>query len=341
VNKVHNKWLSVIVLTAACASGGASAQWLAATDKGPKIGQHEIDVALGMLPDAEKKDYLSSAGRISLLLERIALAKEKAATERGLTKSELEAVALERELAGFTLAKRLQIEKLDKAEADPKIMQARAKELYLIGHEVCTKPAMFASAHILVRTDTRSITKAVEKIVAAEAKLKAGASFAEVAATESEDTESAKNGGVLPEFSRADLDVVFAKEYFSDLKTGRISEPFQTRYGLHILRVDGLKSAESKVEHSKCEQALLKVVSIETRDVLNKRVDESLAKRSGLKLNDAEIAKLAAANAGPPKGSEAARIKEALKAFEQQRGQIANPAAAPAANATPEQAKRP
>ena len=65
--------------------------------------------------------------------------------------------------------------------------------------------------------------------------LKGGADFAQVAAAESEDPGSAKNGGRLRWFGTGQMVPEFEKVSFS-LADGELSEPFATSYGYHIVK---------------------------------------------------------------------------------------------------------
>ena len=63
-----------------------------------------------------------------------------------------------------------------------------------------------------------------------------GANFEEVARTSSIDTATAPTGGKLGWFTREQMDEAFADVAFS-LEPGQISEPVQTPYGWHIIKV--------------------------------------------------------------------------------------------------------
>lgn len=75
--------------------------------------------------------------------------------------------------------------------------------------------------------------------------LKAGADFSELAKVESEDG-SARSGGMLPWFGAGQMVKEFEDVAFS-LENGAISEPFKTRFGIHIIhKIDsrGVKPLE-------------------------------------------------------------------------------------------------
>jgi len=63
-----------------------------------------------------------------------------------------------------------------------------------------------------------------------------GADFSNVAKLVSDDKLTYLNGGELPEFGTGKYDNVFESEAIRLLKDGAISEPFQTSFGIHILK---------------------------------------------------------------------------------------------------------
>lgn len=65
--------------------------------------------------------------------------------------------------------------------------------------------------------------------------VKGGADFEDVARRESEDPGSARQGGKLPYFGKGRMVPEFEKVSY-ELGKGEISSPFETRYGVHIVK---------------------------------------------------------------------------------------------------------
>lgn len=63
-----------------------------------------------------------------------------------------------------------------------------------------------------------------------------GANFADVAQTFSNDKLTYMNGGELPEFGSGKFDQSFEKEVFSLQKDGDFTKPFNTSFGIHIVK---------------------------------------------------------------------------------------------------------
>lgn len=112
--------------------------------------------------------------------------------------------------------------------------------------EILVRPAYIDASHILVETEGEA-----EEVIE---RLRAGDDFAELAGQVSID-ENAEHGGVLgrifegdPTFDSQFIDAAFA------LEEGEISDPVETAYGYHIIKVTGKEEArEQTFEEAKEE----------------------------------------------------------------------------------------
>ncbi|MDQ6663770.1 MAG: peptidylprolyl isomerase [Acidobacteriota bacterium] len=86
-------------------------------------------------------------------------------------------------------------------------------------------------------TDEEALAKAQDL----RKKLVAGADFAELAKTQSDDTGSGANGGDLGLFKHGQMVPPFEQAAFS-LPIGQISEPVKTPFGYHIIKVEQKES---------------------------------------------------------------------------------------------------
>lgn len=85
---------------------------------------------------------------------------------------------------------------------------------------------------------TRSLEQAMQKASAIASRLRGGgADFATLARAESDDQQSAVNGGSLGTTRREMLPPEIAST-IANMKAGQISDPVRTAYGVHIFRVD-------------------------------------------------------------------------------------------------------
>jgi peptidyl-prolyl cis-trans isomerase D len=91
--------------------------------------------------------------------------------------------------------------------------------------------------HILVKTE-----KLAKTIIA---QLKAGESFAELAAKHSQDTGSKDKGGDLGFFAMGVMVPEFEAKVFA-MKEGEISSPVKTNFGYHVIKLNKIKAKEVK-----------------------------------------------------------------------------------------------
>ncbi|HED40312.1 MAG TPA: peptidylprolyl isomerase [Chromatiales bacterium] len=111
---------------------------------------------------------------------------------------------------------------------------------YYATHEDQYSDTKVHVAHILIRLKKNlSETERKAKLtIATEAwsKLKANGDMKKIADNYSEDRISAKKGGDLGWLRKGSIDPKFSKKIF-EMKKGEISEPFETSFGYHIVKV--------------------------------------------------------------------------------------------------------
>ncbi|HEX7050931.1 MAG TPA: peptidylprolyl isomerase [Longimicrobiales bacterium] len=99
------------------------------------------------------------------------------------------------------------------------------------------------------KTPTAADTAAARsRALELRAEILRGADFAEVARRESADSVSAANGGDLGTFSRGQMVAAFDDAVWS-LPIGRVSEPVQTSFGFHLIRVQSRKGDQASARH--------------------------------------------------------------------------------------------
>ena len=89
-------------------------------------------------------------------------------------------------------------------------------------------PSAVAS-HILVKTESEAADL--------KTKLEAGGDFGELAKEHSQ-CPSGKQGGSLGQFGQGQMVPEFDAVIFGDLPVGDISEPVQTQFGYHLIKVE-------------------------------------------------------------------------------------------------------
>jgi foldase protein PrsA len=119
-----------------------------------------------------------------------------------------------------------------------KMLQQDLPELRVNESEIEYYLEQVNASHILVGS--------LETAEEVEAKLESGADFAELAKNYSLDTASAVNGGELGYFRRGVMITEFESAAFN-LRVGEISSPVKSKYGYHIIKVTGRKSAKEEM----------------------------------------------------------------------------------------------
>lgn len=129
-------------------------------------------------------------------------------------------------------------------EAGVTIDEARLRAHYEANAARYTEPERRRAAHILIKVEagadakTRQAARTKAELLRAELRDQPG-KFAELARTHSQDPGSAAKGGDLGTFSREMMVKPFADAVWS-MQPGQISDPVETQFGYHIIRLDGV-----------------------------------------------------------------------------------------------------
>lgn len=108
----------------------------------------------------------------------------------------------------------------------------------------------------------RQVPQALEKAHAIAARLRRGANFAELARTESDDPNSAPNGGSLGAARREMLPPEIAA-VLAKLQPGQISDPVRTPLGVHVFRYDriSIDTLRPQLQQRARQQAMQEAVT--------------------------------------------------------------------------------
>jgi peptidyl-prolyl cis-trans isomerase D len=139
---------------------------------------------------------------------------------------------------------KLQYVVLDRSTLEPgsdpeqDVLQA----LYDVEKARFSSPGERKARHILIAMDGDP-EAAKAKAESLRAELSAGADFEALAAEHSADTGSREQGGDLGWIQRGQMVEAFEKALFA-LDAGTVSEPVETEFGYHLIRVDEIKGEE-------------------------------------------------------------------------------------------------
>jgi len=149
------------------------------------------------------------------------------------------------------------------ADDQPEPGEAVLKRLYESESKVrFSSPERRQVRHILAEGEN-----ARDRIEEAAQRIEEGASFAEVAETVSDDSGSAEDGGSLGWIERGDMVPAFEEVAFS-LPPDSLSEPVESEFGWHLIRVDAVEEASTKAfDTPEVQQQLLRMYREREADV--------------------------------------------------------------------------
>jgi len=216
-----------------------------------KVTRAEYDAELLKLPGDLREGFANNPRRVYELLQRMLVQKSLAAQARnaGLDKRPDVKARLDLEVEKFLSA--VEIEAVDAAavaefNANIARYEARARELYLVDKSAFTTPAQVSATHILFDPRKRGAEAARTLAIETRAKIAAGADMGKLAREISDDPSSSQNAGTLGWFSQKDMDPSFAAAAFALANVGDVSEPVQSQFGWHVIRLDGKRAGAVK-----------------------------------------------------------------------------------------------
>lgn len=222
--------------TSAQPSAGSGAAVLAREPGGSAISVADVLADLRRAQPEDRQGFLSKPDMLqriaSNLLVRRVLAVEGArdGLDSDPVVAAMLAIARDRILSDVRLA-RFDAQNTPGESA----LDAYAHNLYQVNQARFEKPAQTRARHILLgNKNPESLQKAKELL----AQLRAGASFEELAKINSSDPGSAARGGDLGFFESGKMVPAFEEALNKLSKPGDLSEPVESQFGYHIIRLE-------------------------------------------------------------------------------------------------------
>jgi len=151
------------------------------------------------------------------------------------------------------------------------------------------------ASHILIKLPPNAgeevKKKAREKMQKIKQMLKQGANFAELARKYSEDKVSAEKGGDLGFFTYDAMTPEFSKAVFSMKKIGEISDIVETPYGLHLIKLTGIKPGYKKSFKEVREEIKKTLLEEKAENIARNKVEQIREKIKKGKISFEEYAK--------------------------------------------------
>jgi peptidyl-prolyl cis-trans isomerase C len=216
-----------------------------------RITRADYDAELSKLKPEMRGAFAVDPRRVGALVDNLLVMKTLAAQARAAGVERRVDVEQRLALENARLLATVEVEEIEKRaraafDAKRTEFEARAREIYRVEGAKYDAPETVKVSHILLRVDRRGRDAAEAAARAALAKIRAGADFAAVAKETSDDPAAKTNGGELGWVAAQALDPEFAKAAFDLKKDGEVSEPVLSRYGYHLIRLEGRRPAGRK-----------------------------------------------------------------------------------------------
>jgi peptidyl-prolyl cis-trans isomerase C len=212
------------------------------------ITRNEFQGEILRIPAEMRGEFVASPKRVGDLLLQMLLRKtlaSQARTEK-LDQPPINAARIanevDRVLAQIRIAA-LEDAASDAFEAKRASYVARAREIYATDQNRYRAPEEISASHILFDLKKHSADDAQRLAQEARAKIASGADFSTLAKQISEDPSAEQNSGRLGWFTRERMDPAFSKAAFALKAVGDVSEPVQSAFGWHIIRLDDRRAA--------------------------------------------------------------------------------------------------
>ena len=192
----------------------------------------EQELARAYAHEHQQRSFAYRRYQAAVLRDEITISDEQIAERYEQRKASLKAPERVR-IAYLELSRDALKQDIDASDEELRALYAEQKDTRF------TVPEERKARHILIRESTPD---AQDKIESLAGELAQGADFAELAKEHSEDPGSKNQGGDLGWVSRGVMVPAFEQALFS-LPEGQVSEPVESSFGWHLIRLDELRPA--------------------------------------------------------------------------------------------------
>ncbi len=273
-----------------------------------KLTRADYETDMLRVPPEMRPEFASSPKRLTQMLNNLLIDKTlaKQARDVGLDRDDEVARRLALEIDRF-LAQAMvgKIERDAAAEFDAKSADflAKAREIYVLNKDKYRTPEQVSASHILVDPAKHGGGDAAVALAKeARAKILAGADFAKLAAEVSDDPNAKTDGGQLGWFGPKKMDPAFSKAAYELKNVGEVSEPVQSSFGWHIIRLDGRRLGREVPFDQASKQIMADLKRRYVSETRNARL-EAINKDPNMKVNQAAIDALVVKLPEPPRMS--------------------------------------
>jgi len=210
------------------------------------IQQPQLGLALTAFMTRAEVELLTRIDRQQRDFSYLTISAQELASDVAISDAELQSFYEEKQ-SDYMTEESLNIEYLELKQADfaanIEIDDSEIEQLYQQEVASLSEQQERRAAHILISTEERSSSEAETLVAELQAKLEAGEDFAALAKTHSDDTGSAEIGGDLGFVEKGAFVASFEKALFA-LNKGEVSDVVETEFGLHLIRLEELRTPE-------------------------------------------------------------------------------------------------
>ena len=235
-------------------SDGNAAITLAQSKSGVIVTSADVLSELQRAPEANRNAALANPETVQQIVNSLLIRRELAHEAMSAKLSEDALVAATLAIARDRVLSDAQLVKIDLQNA-PSVaaLDAYAKAKYAATSEKYDRPAQTHARHILIaNTGPEARVKAQDLL----AQLRSGASFEDLAKTNSSDRSSAERGGDLGYFAAGKMVPPFDEEVAKLTKVGEISDVVESQFGYHIIRLEGRRD-KGRIPYEEVRQKLV------------------------------------------------------------------------------------
>lgn len=223
--------------------------------RGPAvITYRDFKAEMNRIPEKIRQEVADDPQRLSTMLSNLVKERLVADQAREANLDEDPAVQASLKLAEDRVLADAQMDKVVR-EAKGADYEAMAREYYLAHPDEFMLPERIDVSHILIATDDRTDEQAKARAEEVLRKLRSGeASFDELVDQYSDDPSAKDNHGHFKDVHRGKFVKSFEQAAFALNKPGEITGPVKTRFGYHIIRLDGrTPSTEKPFDQAKAD----------------------------------------------------------------------------------------
>jgi len=235
-----------------------------------RVDAADFEGNLLRIPADKRGGFRMSSDRVVSVVDNVFLARSLAnkAREQNLDKDPAVQARLKQVQDAFLAD--LYVQSLEKEGVDLDL-ERRARELYIADQDEYKSEEEVHVQQILVGTACRTRSAARELAAKAAREARAGANFLELAEKYSDPGESANKGGDIGTGPAKRL-VEPVREALAKLKPGEISDPVESKFGIHVVKLIERKPPAVKP----FEAVKAQVVAKEKARLQRKRIEDTV-----------------------------------------------------------------